>query len=583
MPAQARLSSTMRGYGRRHQAIREELEPLVLAGGVSCARCGEPITDNNWHLGHTDDRTGYTGPEHARCNILAAGEKAARMRWSPPPPPEPEPEREGLAADHPCWRVSWLDGLLEPPPDAVWPRYMTAPHPAATGSLGPEFIEWAEAREERPLRWWQRLVATRLLEVDGEELVWGTMLLTMARQLGKSWLLRELLLWRMHQRQRFGEPQDVMHIGKDLQVCKEILRPALFWADERPGYKTGRAAGEMYIELLEDHSRWMLRAKGSINGYSANVAAVDEAWKVPTDTVTELTPILTARNQPQLWLISTAHRDATALMLARRKAAIEHLETDTSTLLVEWSTPKTADIGDVSGWRLASPHWTRQRERLIREELDAVLAGTAEVYEGEPDPQQGFQAQWLNRWPDRTMSLGAGEPLLPPGLWAYLAEPGLRGSGPLHVTVEDDFGKGAAVAAAAMLDDGRLEVDGWLCPDWDKAMLEVLRLAALREIRELLVGASLLARVPQEMTPEPQPAGSAETRLGLPLLRDLATNGMVAHADDTDDLDLAVTQAQVKQLTSGLQLQSGHATHLVKAMLWAVYAAHAPEPVPVIF
>jgi len=39
---------------------------------------------------------------------------------------------------------------------------------------------------------------------------------TMARQLGKSWLLRELLLWRIHQGDRFGEPQDVLHTGKDL-------------------------------------------------------------------------------------------------------------------------------------------------------------------------------------------------------------------------------------------------------------------------------------------------------------------------------------------------------------------------------
>ena len=73
-----------------------------------------------------------------------------------------------------------------------------------------------------------------MLEVDGKgELVWETVVLTMARQLGKSWLLRELLLWRIHQGDRFGEPQDVMHTGKDVAICKEIQRPVRAWAKAR--------------------------------------------------------------------------------------------------------------------------------------------------------------------------------------------------------------------------------------------------------------------------------------------------------------------------------------------------------------
>jgi hypothetical protein len=461
---------------------------------------------------------------------------------------------------------------------------MTAPHPRATGSLGAEFIGWAEARDGRPFRWFQKLVATRLLEVDADErLVWETMLLTMARQLGKSWLLRELLLWRIHQAPRFGEPQDVLHTGKDLQVVKEVMRPALPWADQQPGFKVSRGAGTEQVELVADRSRWLLRAKTAVYGYSVSVGAVDEAWKVRPEIVDEgLAPTMVERQQPQLWLISTAHREATALMLARRRAALERLESGDGDLLIEWSTPKSLPVDDRAGWRLASPHWTEQRERLIRRQLDAVEAGEAEVFEDEADPVEAFRAQWLNQWPDRLVPTGVGEPLLPPGLWAHLAEPGLRGGGPLYVAVEDRFGNGAAVAAAAALDDGRLEVDGWLCDDWDSAMLDVQRLGALREIRGLLVGASLLARVPDGTVPEPQPAGGAETRLGLPLLRDLAAGGMVAH-DDSEELDQAVTAAQVKELTSGLQLVPSASTHLVKALCWAVEAAHSPVPVPVIF
>ena len=225
------------------------------------------------------DPTRYVGPEHARCN------RATSVQWKAPPP-EPEPERDGLEQSDERWRVPWLSSLLAVPADAVWPRLMTVPHPRAVGSLGDEFVEFAEKRSSGRLRWWQRLVATRLLEVDkAGELVWETVVWTMARQLGKSWLLRELLLWRIHQGERFGEPQDVMHTGKDVAVTKEVQRPARTWAKARPhDYKVREVNGQEEIEYLPDSSRWMLRAKEAVYGYSVSCAAADEAWKVKSSS-----------------------------------------------------------------------------------------------------------------------------------------------------------------------------------------------------------------------------------------------------------------------------------------------------------
>lgn len=71
--------------------MRRALEPVVLAGLAVCAKCGEPIgAGAEWHLGHSDDRTHWTGPEHPVCNLRAAAAKTngrRRVHVEPPPPP----------------------------------------------------------------------------------------------------------------------------------------------------------------------------------------------------------------------------------------------------------------------------------------------------------------------------------------------------------------------------------------------------------------------------------------------------------------------------------------------------------------
>ena len=61
-----------RGYDYQHRKLRERWAQRVAAGDINCARCGERISPlEDWHLDHTDDRTGYLGPSHPACNIAA--------------------------------------------------------------------------------------------------------------------------------------------------------------------------------------------------------------------------------------------------------------------------------------------------------------------------------------------------------------------------------------------------------------------------------------------------------------------------------------------------------------------------------
>lgn len=499
---------------------------------------------------------------------------------------EEVPEPDGFPIESPVWAVPWLRDLIDGMPDsAVWPRLMSAPHRDAVGSLGVEFEWWVRTHRGIELRWWQRLVARRLLEVDAAgELVWMTVLLTLARQLGKSWLLRMLLAWRLHQGDRFGGAQRLLHMSIQMSQVIDVMAPELAAADARPDlYATLDNNNETSIEWLADGSKWVRIVRGTSrrggaygqSGVSGGV--VDEAWSIAPSVVDDgLEPTIVEAVQPWLILVSTAHRLATALMVARRADALRKLGDGVDALLIEWSTPRSYALTDVEGWRLASPHWTRQREALIRGAVDRALAGDASSDPTEPDPVESVNAQWLNRWPVKLTVRGKGEPLLDAGVWNALRT---DGGTPvqLWVAVADNFGRGAAVAAVAALDDGRYELDAWVCDDRDAAWADARATLAARDVPGELVADPGLATGAAD-------AGRAlaqDLRFGLPLLRDLLSSGRLVH-DETPELDDQLAECRVREVAGGLTITSPGRSDLVRASALALRAAVVDLPYPAI-
>ena len=71
--------TTAGGWGWAHQKLRKALLPQ--AYGQPCARCGLPmLRGQELHLDHSDDRTGWLGFSHAKCNLRAAAKKARRIQ-----------------------------------------------------------------------------------------------------------------------------------------------------------------------------------------------------------------------------------------------------------------------------------------------------------------------------------------------------------------------------------------------------------------------------------------------------------------------------------------------------------------------
>jgi len=291
-----------------------------------------------------------------------------------------------------------LADLLEIPEDSAWPLAMTGPHPLAVDSLGQDAERWVLSELGIRLRWWQRLAFRRQLEIDEQgDLVWLSVLESTPRRAGKSLRLRASALWRTAHADLFGEPQLVLHTGKDLPICKEIHRKAWRWAEER-GWTVRRQNGNEEIEA-PDTSRWLVRGKDSVYGYDVTQGMVDEAWKVEASCVDDgLEPALLERIMPQLVLTSTAHRRATPLMRRRLEAAMLALEPteESDSLLLLWGAQDADDHRLESTWRAASPHWSEHRRRLIAGKLERAEAGEADPDAEDPDPLEASRAQYLN-------------------------------------------------------------------------------------------------------------------------------------------------------------------------------------------
>lgn len=79
-------SAAQRGYTYTHFKLRKAWAPQVAAGMVQChaVTCLMPTRwiapGSDWDLGHTPDRSQWTGPEHRKCSRSDGAVRGNRMR-----------------------------------------------------------------------------------------------------------------------------------------------------------------------------------------------------------------------------------------------------------------------------------------------------------------------------------------------------------------------------------------------------------------------------------------------------------------------------------------------------------------------
>jgi hypothetical protein len=422
--------------------------PLAETGDLTHGLDGAGIA----HLSCNRSHGGRIGSERARVKAATTKRKSNTRSNEPSQflreplttPAAPRlcpPDKAGEGLEVPVQARTSPDGY-------ILPRLETRASERMGGSYGESAAEWLRDVYGMDLRGWQRHALDRALEHDAEgNLLWPTVIITVGRQSGKSYLARAVCMWRLHHAELFGETQTIMHVANKRSTAMEVLRPAGLWAVERYGKKAARWGNENAGIELPSGDRWLVHAANDSAGvgYSVSMLFVDEAWKIKEEVVTaSLAPTMAERNQGQMWLVSTAGDSTSDLMIGYRQRALDRLESDDpgSILLLEWSAPAEADPENVETWKYGSPEWTPKRREFLAQQWNNV-------------EESAFRQQYLNQWVIRSNHWMKDK------WWAETLDPDVQlpPSATWSVAVESDFdGMGHGVAIAAPLDDGTIVI-----------------------------------------------------------------------------------------------------------------------------
>lgn len=199
---------------------------------------------------------------------------------------------------------------------------------------------------------------------------------------------------------------------------------------------------------------------------------------------------------------------------------------------------------------------------MIAAKYAAALAGETDPQADDPDPMQGFLAQYLNVWQLRAAARGRGDPVLSADDWAALVEEVPDGP-PDAAAVESWFGDGVSVALA------------W--KTGDQVVVSVAGLADLSEVpgvlkesgfrRTAIVGASLLDD--PALAGVRARKGQGRTGAAVQELQRLLSEDVFRH-DGGEHLTGQVLSARTMPGADGPRMVSTAAADAVKAAVWAV-------------
>ncbi|WP_217695801.1 terminase, partial [Pseudonocardia sp. Ae356_Ps1] len=315
-------------------------------------------------------------------------------------------------------------------------------------SFGFEAVRFAGRLGERLLPWQRWWLIHALERRQGGGLRYRTVLTLVARQNGKSFLLKIVALWAMAS----GRARLVLGVAQSADIARESWQGAVDVARDAPvgaGVEVDavrRANGEQCL-TLGNGSRYRIAAatRSAGRGLSVDLLILDElrehrdwgSWSALSKTTSARPDALTVG-------ISNAGDDNSVVLNSLRAAGLSG--EDESLGLFEWSAPDGVALDDRSGWVCSNPALGHVPS------LERAVCGELVM-----DPPAVFRTERLCQ---RVEQLNAAVDV---AAWRDAADPGVsleavRDRVGLAVDVAPD-GLHVTAVGAAVLDDGRVRVE----------------------------------------------------------------------------------------------------------------------------
>lgn len=326
---------------------------------------------------------------------------------------------------------------------SVTPRLGTSPGRPLTPetSLGFEVAAFARDILGEPLLPWQEEAGVRALEVkDDGTFRFRTVLILVARQSGKTHLLRTVALWRLF----VDQANLILSVAQSLDIAREAWRAGCQAVEADPDLKAelariSRVNGDEFL-ALSNGARWKIGAanRSAGRGLSVDMLVMDELREQRSwDAWSALSKTTTARRRGQTWCISNAGDDQSVVLNHLRESALNG--DDDTICLLEWSAEDGCALDDPVAWAQANPGLGHTVSEVA---IRSALA---------TDPEPVFRTEVLCQHVKKLVP-GA----LPQGAWKAAEDHGSAPAGAVAFGVEVSLDRRTTTIGAA-----GLRPDGW--------------------------------------------------------------------------------------------------------------------------
>jgi hypothetical protein len=265
------------------------------------------------------------------------------------------------------------------------------------------------------------------------------------RQNGKS----EIIVARALAGILLFDEQTIIVSAHQQDTAREVFNRILDLIDRHPALEQRvesvmRAVNREYIKFASGQSiRFKARSTGSGRGFSCDCLLLDEAQILGASAWSAILPTMSARPNPQAWLLGTPPTEDNDGEVFERLRTLGLEGKEPRIAYIEWSADPEDPIDDPETWAAANPAYGT---RIGHEAIATELASMSE---------EQFRLERLGTWPEVARHI----PIMKPSEWRALAGDGpAAGTAPAALGVDMSHGLLISVAAAWVL-DGTIHVE----------------------------------------------------------------------------------------------------------------------------